>query len=492
MIKSGTKLRNRYSSGYTVLELLSAMSLFAIVLSIIFVPMLQSMKLLKSASASEDIQSRIREVGRIMSRDIEQATKIELPNIEIQFPNQGPAFKHLILDLYIPNSDNQSNNFVNPYVNNRIDPTLKAPLTIPDRNGPSLKVIRYFVYPREIRNTYSTKGNKPNYATLFRTEIKKDDVTKFEPDKYVNQDLLTDNKVDVLTMHQDRLSPRIVFKIDTSQDENIGCKVEQCTVNTEDYKHEDFLSHLNLSHYTTIRDNYAKTDPYRRAYILNYLARTYNLFKSDKDFIPFQPNISLEKFIEESTDVESIKILPNSIKVIGPDQIPSIDNKISNSNKPSVPNALINSHQGNASQLHQLYNNPAPYRLVSNAPSYNEFQFCESAPYNDKFSSIEENNNFQIMPKELQELFNDYFKKNNLLIFSNITEENHRSIKKIEFSYQNVYSPTNAPTTFKEILNVEVGAHKNLKGGINMKNIGTYRNMYIIKNLNKQGVKNAG
>lgn len=198
----------RTRRGFTLIELITVMTITAILLTIITVPIIQSFNLTRAAQGFADAQDRARLLIDRISREISNSAGVRDNSgprgaLDIRVPGQNGAqeiirIENAKLDIVKPSQGEENidpNNpglFINP-VTGKVDPTLRSPkgqVTLPVAPGATL--VRYFIglkrpfaldlqgnrlnTPAEYNNGYDgilmlRNGRPDNLYVLWRAEV---------------------------------------------------------------------------------------------------------------------------------------------------------------------------------------------------------------------------------------------------------------------------------------------------------------------------------
>ncbi len=193
---------------FTLIELLTVIAITAILMTIIVVPMVQSFNLTRAAQAFSDAQDKARTLIEKIQREVNNAANIRdnsglAGSVAVVVPNQptpGNYGQDIVvtlpyqkLDIVRPAEGEPGatpGEFRNPYIGNKIDPTLQSPkgqTVLPVSTG--FTIVRYFVGLRQpfefdgtnyralrYNNPYDgllmvRGGGRDNLYVLYRAEV---------------------------------------------------------------------------------------------------------------------------------------------------------------------------------------------------------------------------------------------------------------------------------------------------------------------------------
>ncbi|MBS1723527.1 MAG: prepilin-type N-terminal cleavage/methylation domain-containing protein [Armatimonadetes bacterium] len=196
----------RRRNAFTLIELITVIAITTILLTIIFVPVIQGFNLTRAAQAFADAQDRARNLIRLIEREVGNGAAVRDNSgnrgaITVVVPGQtagtfvASTLPFMKLDIYKPSEGDPkrgpSGAFIDPYTG-REDPTLQAPkgqVNLPATSGMSL--VRYFVGLRNpllvdaagtptagapYNNPYdgllmAVNGQQDNLYVLYRAEV---------------------------------------------------------------------------------------------------------------------------------------------------------------------------------------------------------------------------------------------------------------------------------------------------------------------------------
>ncbi len=192
-------IRMNRKKAFTLIELITVMAITAILLTIIFVPVIQGFQFTRAAQAFTDGQNRARTLIARLEREVGNATDVRDNNgdggaLNVVVPGQNGApelvrLEGVKLDFYKPAEGDPAAFVTGPGGNRayidpdtgKADPTLRAPKgdpNFPAAGGQTL--VRYFVGLRDPFATYNNPydgllmqraGGRDNLFVLLRAEV---------------------------------------------------------------------------------------------------------------------------------------------------------------------------------------------------------------------------------------------------------------------------------------------------------------------------------
>lgn len=179
--------------GFSLVELLIVMALTTLMLTIIFVPFTQSVRMLITGQGEVGLQSEVKNVTNLISKDVSRAVKITKTDGMTKFTvptslgskqAQTRAFLSCFIDLWLPEQGIGKGRLRNSRID-KIDPTLKSQEgkeVLPLQSASRL--VRYFISLKDPHQPYNIKkGNllikannrEDNPFVVYRTEIGKEE-----------------------------------------------------------------------------------------------------------------------------------------------------------------------------------------------------------------------------------------------------------------------------------------------------------------------------
>lgn len=215
--------------GFSLIELLTVMAISAILLTIIAIPVVQSLNLTRAAQSFAAAQDRARSLMGQIEREIENAAGVRdntglRGSLAVIVPGQSGDVRLLLpntkLDIIKPASGDPASRVGTAYIDpdtRKVDPTLRAPkgqATLPGGQGET--IVRYFIALRDPFGRYTNPwsqirnittgfwgagaGGRDNLYVLFRAEVQPyiwvtDPVTS-QPIRVVNTQFFIDGSRD--------------------------------------------------------------------------------------------------------------------------------------------------------------------------------------------------------------------------------------------------------------------------------------------------------
>jgi prepilin-type N-terminal cleavage/methylation domain-containing protein len=186
----------RRASAFTLIELLTVLAVTAILLTIIFIPMVQGFNLTRAAQGLADSQDRARALIRLIEQEVGNAAAVRdnsglRGSLAVVVPGRDGSPERVVLpavklDLWTPaqgdpgDRDPVSGAFRDPDTG-KFDPTLRGPkgqVNLPATPGATL--VRYFVGLRDPFRDYTNpydgllmprSGDRDNLYVLYRAEV---------------------------------------------------------------------------------------------------------------------------------------------------------------------------------------------------------------------------------------------------------------------------------------------------------------------------------
>ncbi len=488
------QLKHKFSPyGFTTIELLTAVSLLGIILSIIFMPMLHSMKIVSQTDSRIDTKLALNHAGLRIKKDLDLANSYSAPNVNITIPlsNRNTiTLNSTQLNLFIPTQQTASPYQLNPYAGNRIDPTLKQTLSIPDkREKQAYHFVRYYIDRKNSLRPYQSpdidnniRKNNINLLTLKRLIIFnyssladtrpdipniKSDLEQFEKMdtaqfidylKAINaphdvEDLIPDRHIDLLhwdtsgSIHSGLIIKESFQTISNSENRNIRQEISIPAIPKYDLPSLMLKDISDLIHiFATTKHPYIKSTSYNL--IMNRIAPDI----AQEVIIP--PHINLFETISDSISSNPI-IATNSIQLFisnGSER----DNAVANEALSSLEETIF-----------------IPFRLVTDESKSKEFQYpiysdtissytldtvSESEKVAKAINVISENlvqtiDETSTTIESLKNYIENYFLKQKIFMITLSDEINSNLLQKnwnLSFSY-NLNDPMNRSNTSQDI-----------------------------------------